>query len=279
MRVSQEIQWLLEEKYHMPFVPLRGISRRGTKEDITRVQKGEHIDYVIGFVNFLGCKIDLSCKPFIPRPETEYWVRKALQDIRTASFLCALPHISPAGSTWAPTRLQKSRSTHIRCLDLFAGSGCIGVAVLKHVPRAHVDFGEKNKRLLSQIRLNVKKNGIAKTRYRIIQTNIFSGIKGRYDYIFANPPYIAESRKDKVQSSVLKHEPREALFAGKYGLDIIQPFLRQAKDFLVEGGVVYLEFDSFQKQPVEQHLKKIGYYSWQFLKDQYGKWRSVVIHT
>jgi len=243
MRVSRETQWLLQEKHNGRFTV-------AAKKDIARLKAGEHIDYVIGFVDFLGCKIDLSLRPFIPRSETEYWVEKALRNL-------------------VPKRLGT------KFLDLFAGSGCIGVAVLKHVPRAHVDFGEKNKRLLSQIRLNAKKNGIAKTRYRIIQTNIFSGMRGRYDYIFANPPYIAESRKNKVQPSVLKHEPRGALFAGKDGLKYIRQFLGLAKDCLNKSGVVYLEFDSFQKPAIEQYLKKDGYKSWQFFKDQYGKWRFV----
>jgi HemK-like putative methylase len=245
----------LEEKYHGRLTP-------SAKRDIARLQKGEHIDYVIGFVDFLGCKIDLSLRPFIPRSETEYWVEQAVVEVKPLH-------------RFASSRFNLNQK--VKCLDIFAGSGCIGVAVLKHVPRAHVDFGEKNKRLLSQIRLNAKKNGIAQTRYRIIQTNIFSGIKRRYDYIFANPPYIAESRKNKVQTSVLKHEPREALFAGKDGLGIIRPFLREAKKFLVKGGVVYLEFDSFQKSIIERYLKKLGYQRWQFFRDQYGKWRFVVI--
>jgi release factor glutamine methyltransferase len=250
-QTSQEIQWLIQEKYH-------GRLTLSAKKDIARLQKGEHVDYVIGFVNFLGCRIDLSLRPFIPRPETEYWVGQAIEDIKS-----------------------KIRDTKykIRVLDLFAGSGCIGIAVLKHIPQAHVDFGEKNKQLLSQIRLNAKKNGIARTRHRIIQTNIFSGITGRYDYIFANPPYVAEARKHKVQASVLKHEPREALFAGEDGLNYIRKFLKEAKNHLNPNGKIYMEFDSFQKQLIDRYLKKAGYSNWQFFKDQYGKWRFVVIHT
>ncbi len=259
IQALREMQWLLEEKYH-------GKLTREAKKDIARLsrfagsriarQRGEHIDYVIGFVDFLGCKIDLSQKPFIPRPETEFWVKGAVEYIKS-----------------------KIRDTKykIRVLDLFAGSGCIGVAILKHVSQAHVDFGEKDKKLLSQIRLNAKKNGIEKKRYKVVQSNIFSNIKGKYDYIFANPPYIAESRKNKVQASVLKHEPQEALFAGKDGLDSIRPFLNQAKGFLAPNGRIYLEFDSPQKKEIEKLLNRYEYSSWQFFKDQFGKWRWVKI--
>ncbi len=251
-RVAQEIQWLLEEKYHGWLTP-------SAKKDIAKLQKGEHADYVIGFVDFAGCRIDLSKKPFIPRLETEYWVERAIHDIQKSH--------------------DRRKNVGLVCLDIFAGSGCIGVAVLKHIPQACVDFGEKDKRLLSQIRLNAKKNGIKKARYRVIQTDLFSNIKEKYDYIFANPPYIAESKKSRVQSSVLKHEPREALFAGKDGLDVIRLFLDRVKDFLAPKGKVYLEFDSSQKRLIERCLRKAGYQNWQFFKDQYDKWRFAMIQT
>lgn len=256
-KLQKEIQWLLEEKHHGRLTP-------PAKKDIARLQKGEHVDYVIGFVDFLGCKVGLSSKPFIPRPETEYWVKKAIQ-LMQGSLPCRSARERPS---------QKSK---IHCLDLFAGSGCIGIAVLKHVPQAHVDFGEKNKRLLSQIRLNSKKNGINQKRYRVLYSDVFSGIKGRYDYIFANPPYIAESRKNRVQSSVLEYEPKEALFARGNGLFFIRKFLKEAKNYLNPKGGIYMEFDSFQKPAIGKLLKQYGYKGWRFCKDQYGKWRFLYV--
>ena len=82
--LQNEIRWLLEEKHG-------GKRTEAAEKDIARLEKGEHIDYVIGWVEFLGCKIDLSQKPLIPRPETEYWTEKFLQDARAATFPGALP--------------------------------------------------------------------------------------------------------------------------------------------------------------------------------------------
>lgn len=261
-RFSREATWLLKEKY-------KGKATQSAKGDLVRLQAGEPVDYVIGFVEFAGCKIDLSLKPLIPRPETEYWVGEAVADIQS--------RVSPYSRVGTDPTL-------LRVLDVFSGSGCIGIAVLKHVQRAQVDFAEKEKQFLKQIGINAKLNRINPHRYHIIESDIFQPKNrttvrsiGWYDYIFANPPYVAESRKQRVQPSVLNHEPSQALFAGKDGLSYIRKFLKEAKNHLSPGGKIYLEFDSPQKREIEKLLESFGYKTWQFHKDQYKKWRFVVV--
>jgi len=246
---KREINWILKEKY-------QGQLTKATKKDIIKLQAGEPVDYLIGFVEFLGCRIDLSFKPLIPRLETEYWVELAIKDIKDKI---------------------KNTKNRIRALDIFAGSGCIGVAVLKHIPQIHVDFAENEKKLLQQIKLNLKKNRILKKRFQVFHSNIFYEIYGKYDYIFANPPYIADGRIKRIQPSVLKHEPVKALFGGIDGLKYIKRFFKESKKRLHSNGKIYLEFDSPQRKEINRLLKKFEYSSWQFYKDQYGKWRFVVV--
>jgi len=196
--LRREIRWLLDEKYH-------GERTTSAEKDIARLKKGEHVDYLIGFVEFLGCRIDLSKKPHIPRPETEYWTQRAVEEIRKAN--------------------KKS----IRVLDVFSGSGCIGVAVLKHIPSATVDFAEKDKKFCEQIAINVRLNNIDPKRYKIIQSDIFVKIMEKYDYILANPPYVPEKNAKSVQKSVLQNEPLTTIFGGEDGLKYIRKFLQEAK--------------------------------------------------
>ncbi|HBA52799.1 TPA: hypothetical protein DCY68_03330, partial [Candidatus Azambacteria bacterium] len=219
------------------------------ERDIQRLQKGEPVAYVIGFVDFLGCKIDLSFRPLIPRPETEFWTEKAIEDI------------------------EKSGRKKVRCLDIFAGSGCIGVAVLKHAPVAVVDFAEKEKKFLEQIKLNARLNNLSPKRRKFIQSDIFSNISGIYDYIFANPPYVAKRKNAVVQKSVLEWEPAGAIFGGRNGLFYINKFLKQARGHLKPEGKIYMEFDSRQKNEIAGILKRLGYGNVNFYKDQYGRWR------
>ncbi|MCX6712713.1 MAG: peptide chain release factor N(5)-glutamine methyltransferase [Candidatus Vogelbacteria bacterium] len=237
--------WLVRDKYD-------GKADADLREDLARVEKGEPLDYVIGWSDFCGCRIGLETHPLIPRPETKFWTEKAIREIGDRK---------------------------LSILDIFAGSGCVGIAVLKHCPRATVDFIEKDPKLCEQIKVNCDLNGIDSKRYKISQTDVFKSFrhpvskKKKYDFILANPPYVPEGRK--LKKSVTEWEPAGALFAGLDGLVVINEFLEQAKEFLVPEGIIYLEFDSRQKTVLAKLLKDAGYKNIEFNKDQYGRWRFV----
>jgi release factor glutamine methyltransferase len=104
---SQEIKWLLEEKY-------QGEKSEAFFSDCKRLALGEPLAYIIGYSPFMNCKIWLDNKPLIPRPETEYWVNEAIDTIKNnATLSLGLEITSP------------------KILDMCAGSGCIGVSLLK----------------------------------------------------------------------------------------------------------------------------------------------------
>jgi len=160
-----------------------------------------------------------------------------------------------------------SRSMHI--LDLFAGSGAIGVAVLMHVPSARVDFGEKESRHFPTIEKNIRENGVDPARTRIIETDVFSGITGRYDAILANPPYLSKSRLERIQDSVLKHEPAEALFADDDGFALIEETVGGLPEHLVEGGTAWIEHEPEHVLRLAGLAKRHGF-TVESLPDQYG---------
>ena len=253
--IQKEIGWLLKEKYS-------GRKTNQFYKDVERLARShEPLDYVIGFTEFLGCKIDLSKKPLIPRPETEFWVEQVIKEIKNRK-----PFGAPQG-----------KILHI--LDIFAWSGCIGIAVLKHIKNAEVTFAD------------IEDKGVG---HKTIKSDVFSNIKGKYDFIFANPPYIPDYRKNpsarlrailrnRIQKSVLDFEPRKALFGGADGLFYIKKFLKDAKNYLNENGKIFMEFDGSasspqappQKKEIGKMVKKFGYKTCEFHKDQYDKWRWV----
>lgn len=241
MALDKEISWLLDEKYG-------GTRPPEAEGDIERLRAGEPLAYVIGFVDFLGSKIDLSQRTLIPRPETEFWVEKQF------------------------TTIYRSKLERPKCLDIFAGSGCIGISLLKKIPGSTVDFADIDDRAIRQIEINCKLNGIEKNRYRIIKSDIFENIHDSYDFIFANPPYIAEDKISDVEKSVLDHEPHQALFAGPDGLLFIKKFLDQAQTYLSHGVNLYMEFDSHQKEVLEKMYPNAKFY-----QDQFKQWRYLVL--
>ena len=234
------------------------------------------VEYKNGFVKFLNCKIDLRNRVFIPRIETEFWVSQVLKELKNAEK-CSR-HI----------KMKK-----LRILDIFAGSGCIGIAILKARPKLcrRVDFIDIDEKAISQIKINLRLNEIPKNRYRIYKSNLFekftphrtcsgAGLKNKkYDYIFANPPYVAKGRLNEVQPSVLKYEPKRAILAGKGGLFYIRKFLKESKNFLKPNGVIYLEIDPQQKDDIENILEKQRYKKSKFFKDQFKKYRFVKINV
>ena len=249
--IQKEIQWLLRDKYH---------NKKTTAflRDVEALEKGELIDYLIGWRPFVNCRIDLRFRPLIPRLETEYWTEKIIKEIKSFCI--------------------KNPEDKIKILDLCAGSGCIGIAILKNVKNSYVVFGELDKTLIQQIRINLKLNKIPRNRYQIVQSNLFAKIRGKFDFVLTNPPYIALERKNKVQKSVLQSESHLALFGGSDGLSLIKKILQKAPQYLNnENSQIWLEFDSFQKPIIDKLLKKLKHKNWQFFKDQFGKWRWVVI--
>lgn len=249
--MEKEIGWILQEKY-------KGKMTAGAKKDIERLKAGEPLDHIIGFIIFLGCKILAGPEALIPRPETELMAEKGIDEMK--------PFEVPEGKIFSTLKI----------LDMFAGSGCVGISIVRQTS-ANVVFAESEAGAIKQIEKNCKLNKVPKNRYEIIQSDIFSNITGKFDYIFANPPYIPLAKKAGLQRSVLNYEPHVALFGGKDGLFFITKFLGEAKNFLNPGGKIYMEFDSPQKPAIAKLLKTYGYKQWEFHRDQYGKWRWVVV--
>ena len=218
-------------------------------------------DYARGWIPFLDTKVYLDSHPLIPRTETEYWVERAIAemlDVRRPTF---------------------------RVLDLFAGSGAIGLAVLKHVPKAHVTFAEKETRHFPTIQKSLRDNhltpdirGDIGQRATIIQTDVWTPMKdvrrpslGRFDCVLANPPYGSEER-GTASAEVLVHEPREALFAAKDGFYFIEKTILGLAKHLTDDGIAYIEHEPHHLKDIETLGTQCGF-SVLSRRDQYGNYR------
>lgn len=126
-----------------------------------------------------------------------------------------------------------------RILDLCCGSGCIGIASAYHFPKAEIVLADLSPEALSIAERNVQSHAL-KDRVECVQSDIFSQVRGTFDLIVSNPPYV-----DQMEMAYLpreyQHEPRLALEAGADGLSVVRELLRQASQFLNEQGLLVVE--------------------------------------
>lgn len=207
--------------------------------------------YEVGFVPFLGATIYLDSRPLIPRTETEFWVEQAITSLR-------------------------ARQNPLQIADIFAGSGCAGIAALLHLKNAEVTFLELEERHLSTIWKSIRANGIDERRATVLKSDVWSAATHSFNVVFANPPYLSRSRLARVETSVLLYEPQEALFAPDDGYALIAATIQGLPTFLAPGGVCYIEHEPEHADRIRASATLLGL-SATHEKDQYGVLRYSVI--
>lgn len=126
-----------------------------------------------------------------------------------------------------------------RILDLCTGSGCIGIACAHYFEEAEVDLSDISVDALAVAQSNIERHDL-QHRVRAIQADIFKGLTGPYDLIVSNPPYV-DAEDLAAMPAEYQHEPALALGSGDDGLDLTRQILRQANDYLSEGGLLVVE--------------------------------------
>lgn len=240
--MQRDEEWLLNEKY-------LGERTEEFFADCERLKNGEPLAYVIGHVPFLDTTIWLDSRPLIPRAETEYWVKEILDTM------------NPSQQT--------------RVLDLCAGSGCIGVAVLKALPQSRVDFVEIDTEHHSTIIQNIRWNDIVPTRARIFGGDLFQNVTDSYDLILSNPPYINKTL-NRTETSVIDHEPHTALFAEDGGFALIERIITEAPAHLTETGTLVIEHEPEHVERIQALASQNGFTALS-KNDQYGVARYTIL--
>ena len=243
--LEKQIDRLLQEKY-------QGAETEGFRTDILRLKNGEPFEYVFGSVEFLETKIDLSYRPMIPRPETAFWVRQAISEL-------------------------KSKTGPLRLADTFSGAGNVGVALLKHLPKATVDFFELDPKLKPQIMQNILINQLDFGRARVVTASDIQGLVGKYDAIFAVPPYVPYAALSDLDQEMIDYEPHLAFFAHDDGHEFHKLLIEKAYDFLNKGGTLYMEADMDHNQTIEAMVKGTLWSKLEFWPDPYGASPNVVL--
>jgi ribosomal protein L3 glutamine methyltransferase len=126
-----------------------------------------------------------------------------------------------------------------RILDLCTGSGCLAILAARAFPGARVDASDISAAALEVAARNVRKHKLAR-RIRLVRSDLFAKLKGRYDLILCNPPYVSTPAMHGLPREY-RYEPGIALAGGRAGLDYVKRILEQAPDYLRPAGLLVCE--------------------------------------
>lgn len=206
------------------------------KEIVKKLKSGIPLGYIIKEETFYGLKFKLKEGVFIPRPETEFLVQYVLN-------------------------LKTGRG--FKVLDIGTGSGAIAVSLKKFNKKLKVFASDISPVALFQAKKNAKLN---KTKIFFFCGDLLRPLKGKFDIIISNPPYISKDFMKKLPKNV-KKEPEIALYGGSSGLKFIDKILRAAKDNLKKDGLLIMEIGDGQFENVKELGEKIGYNFMDKIKD------------
>jgi release factor glutamine methyltransferase len=216
-------------------------------EAIARRAAGVPAQYITGHQEFWGLDLIVSPAVLIPRPETEYVVEAVLE-------LLQGPEWRGRGDSKTAGEAPPLRS--LRIADVGTGSGAIALALAKEMPEAEVHATDISPEALEVARANAARHDLT-SRIEFHKTDLLTGLpNGQFDFVVSNPPYVGESEEDQVQLEVRKFEPRNAVFAGPTGLEVIERLIPQARTALRPGGWLIFEISGTIAAGVRQLLSR-----------------------
>jgi ribosomal protein L3 glutamine methyltransferase len=135
--------------------------------------------------------------------------------------------------------LKDLRIAPRRILDLCTGSGCLAILAARAFPGARVDASDISSAALAVAARNVRKHRLQK-RIRLIRSDLFGSIRGRYDLVLCNPPYVSTPSMRRLPREY-RYEPGLALAGGRRGLDYVARIIDESPRFLKPGGLLVCE--------------------------------------
>src|SRR3989344_387561 len=229
---------------------------------VKRRAKGEPIAYLTNHKEFYGLDFYVDKRVLIPRPKTELLIDEVLNYINQPRSRGIHPRRA-ARINSSPTRRE------IKIADIGTGSGCIAVALKKHLPKSEVYATDISKSALVVAKKNARRH---KVKIKFFQGDLLKPLitrrrnvdvspsLPRIDIIVANLPYLDNAlnrrRHWPMSPAALRYEPRKALAGGKYGLEIYEKFFKQIQASLIKPKIIFCEIGNNYQRQLQQLLKK-----------------------
>ncbi|WP_376710602.1 peptide chain release factor N(5)-glutamine methyltransferase [Pseudochrobactrum lubricantis] len=189
---------------------------------------GEPVHRIIGEREFYGLSFKLNADTLEPRPDTE------------ALIGLVLPFLEQ----------RSSEKGFVDLLDMGTGTGAIAVTLLHEIKTARgvaVDIAEG---ALQAARINAKLAGVS-SRLAVLKSDWFGAVRGEYDLIVSNPPYIPAKTVLELDREVKDYDPRRALDGGEDGLNFYRALAKHSGAYLHDNGIVAVEIGAGQADDTE----------------------------
>ena len=209
--------------------------------------EGEPVAYIVGDWEFYGLPMTVTKDVLIPRTDTEILVESAIKAL-------------------------KGRKMDARVLDLCTGSGCIGCAIAKELPAAHVVLVDNSTAALAVAKQNLMRNRL-NPRVSCIEADALSAppmMLGSFDVMVCNPPYIPTEQLRELDGSVRNYEPMAALDGGQDGFVFYRAVLDRWLAVVRNGGMVFFEVGIGQAEELEKLMRLAGVKNVETIKDTQG---------
>ncbi len=212
---------------------------------IRRALRSEPLAYILGEVEFYGCSIKVGRSVLIPRQESEIMLDLALCRLKKEPF--------EARVAW----------------DICCGSGCLGLALKRALPKLDVTLSDLCPDALALARANAAQNRL---QLSFEQGDLLKPFVGRRaDLIFCNPPYISSEEWDGLDATVKGFEPKKALVSGPSGFEFYERLAKELPPFLRPEAKIFLEIGASQGEGVNQIFSHPFWRRKELLKDWAGK--------
>ncbi|MEH7416817.1 putative protein N(5)-glutamine methyltransferase [Neobacillus drentensis] len=190
---------------------------------------GLPLEYVLGFTNFCGLRIEVEQGVFVPRQRTEFLVQQA----QTLTFISDI------------------------VVDLCCGSGAVGAAIaadLKEIELHAVD--------IDPVAVKCAFRNITNREGHVYEGDLYhalpASLRGRVNIIVANVPYVPTNAIKLLPQEARLYEPTVALDGGKDGLDLQRKVAEEAPEWLVSGGYLLVETSEMQADQTYEIFANAG---------------------
>ncbi len=211
----------------------------GYRNMIAKRKQHIPLQHILGYQEFMGLKFKVTPKVLIPRQDTETLVEEVMRYLRDGMHI----------------------------LDLCTGSGCILLSLLRYSNSCQGTGADLSKDALKVAGENAENLAL---EAEFVESDLFENIKGRYEIIVSNPPYIPSGEIPALMEEVREHDPLMALDGGEDGLFFYREIIKKADRYLYPEGMLFFEIGCDQGEAVKGLMEQAGYEEVTVSKDLSG---------